>query len=515
MSDSSGEEQGPKPKSAWPLSLYIATVVLILGCGILVKTIGESTAMSDPRSDDDTVIYDRRGVELGRFHSEINMVPVTLENMAPILIDAALTALDPDYLKLDKVQIWELVSPIFNGNSKQDLPSITQLYLRLEDGVPSSRTAALREASKAIHLERSYPREALLEQYLSQVPLGRDTFGVEAAALRWYGRSAKDLGIGQAAHLASQMVRSAWLQGPETSGHSILNQLNESGLITEREAINQRQALLEGIFVPDRTDKPIKPAVVDVGGMSTLEKIYGTLVDQYGKEALVKGDLTIVSTLDLDLQRRIARIADTTVSTSEIQQLGIVVLDDRNQLRAAYGTGDLSPEEIGLGPLQRIAWSSELMDLEIFKTPDDFSLLQLAELHSLVARDGIKYETAVLLEISDRSGEQVARFGHRVLEKFDFRTITEIAKELDDLSTIDDNIGGSEAQVRVRGKQGGDSENQVMWYGGASARFAVALWMRYPLENATRGELEGSQLGNGREAVRVAGTIFSELHSDG
>jgi len=515
MLDSSGEEQGLNPRSAWPLGLYVATIVLILGCGILVKTIGESTAMSDPRSDDDTVIYDRRGVELGRFHSEINMVPVTLENMAPILIDAALTALDPDYLKLDKVQIWELVSPIFNGNSKQDLPSITQLYLRLEDGVPSSRTAALREASKAIHLERSYPREALLEQYLSQVPLGRDTFGVEAAALSWYGRSAKDLGIGQAAHLASQMVRSAWLQGPETSGHSILNQLNESGLITEREAINQRQALLEGILVPDRSDKPIKPAVVDVGVMSTLEKIYGTLADQYGKEALVKGDLTIVSTLDLDLQRRIARIADTTVSTSEIQQLGIVVLDDRNQLRAAYGTGDLSPEEIGLGPLQRIAWSSELMDLEIFKTPDDFSLLQLAELHSLVARDGIKYETAVLLEISDRSGEQVARFGHRVLEKFDFRTITEIAKELDDLSTIDDNIGGSEAQVRVRGKQGGDSENQVMWYGGASARFAVALWMRYPLENATRGELEGSQLGNGREAVRVAGTIFSELHSDG
>ena len=118
MLDSSGEEQGLNPRSAWPLGLYVATIVLILGCGILVKTIGESTAMSDPRSDDDTVIYDRRGVELGRFHSEINMVPVTLENMAPILVDAVLTALDPDYLKFDKVQIWELVSPIFNGNSK-------------------------------------------------------------------------------------------------------------------------------------------------------------------------------------------------------------------------------------------------------------------------------------------------------------------------------------------------------------------------------------------------------------
>ena len=311
------------------------------------------------------------------------------------------------------------------------------------------------------------------------------------------------------------MARSAWRQGPETSGHSILNQLHEAGLITEREAVNQRQALLEGVLIPDRTAKPIKPAVVDVGVMPTLEKIYGALADQYGKETLVKGDVTIVSTLDLDLQRRVARIANTTVSTSEIQQLVIVVLDDRNQLRAAYGTGDLSPEETGLGPLQRIAWSSKLTDLEIFNTPDDFSLLQLAELHSLVARNGVKYETGVLLEISDRSGQQVDRFSHRVSEKFDFRTITEIANELDDLLTIDDNIGVSEGQVRVRGKLGGDDERNVMWYGGASARFAVALWMSYPLEDTTSGEVEGSQLGNGREAVRVAGTIFSELHSDG
>ena len=121
----------------------------------------------------------------------------------------------------------------------------------------------------------------------------------------------------------------------------------------------------------------------------------------------------------------------------------------------------------------------------------------------------------MLLEISDRSGKQIARFSHRASEQFDFRIITGIAKELDDLLTIDDNIGASEGQIRVRGKQGGDVERQVMWYGGASARFAVALWMKYPLEDATSGEIEGSQVGNGREAVRVAGTIFSELHSDG
>ena len=320
MSDPSVEEQGLNLRFAWSMSLYVAAVVLVLSCGILVRTIGGSTAISDPRSDADTVIYDRHGVELGRFHSELNMVPVTLENMAPILIDAVLTALDPDYLKLDKVEIWPLVSPIFKGNSEDELPSITQLYLRLEDGVPSSRTEAVQEASKAIYLERSYPREALLEQYLSQVPLGRDAFGVEAAAMSWYGLSAKDLGIGQAAHLASQMGRDTRPRSPDTSGDLILTRLYEAGLITEREAINQRQVLLEGVVISARTDSPVNATVADVGLMPTLEKIYGRFVDQYGEEALVKGDVTIVSTLDLGLQRRIARIATTAAATSEIQQ---------------------------------------------------------------------------------------------------------------------------------------------------------------------------------------------------
>ena len=516
MSDPYGEEQGPTHRPAWLASLYVAMIVLVLSCGIFVRTTGQSTAISDPRPDNDTVIYDRQGVELGRFHSEMNMLPVTLENMAPILVDAVLTALDPDYLKRDKVEILNLLSPIMVGNSEEDLPSITQLYLRLEDGVPNSRTAALQEASKVIHLERTYPREALLEQYLSQVPLGRDAFGVEAAAFNWYGSSAKDLGIGQAAHLASQMAERAWPLGHETSGDSILAELYEAGLITEREAISQRRALLQGVLVPEKTGKPIKPTVADAGVMSTLEKIYDSLADQYGKEVLVKGDVMIVSTLDLDLQRRLARIADTAVSTSQIQQLNIVVLDDRNQLRAAYGTAGLSPEEIKLGPLQRIAWSPKVMDLEILNAANDFSLLQLAELHSLVARDGIKYDTGVLLKISDRSGEQVERFSHRVSAKFDSQTIAEIATELDDLVTIDENIGLSDGQSGVRGKQGSDTELNVTWYGGASARFAVALWMRYPSEEETTGEeIEISHLRSSREVVRVAGNIFSELHSDG
>ncbi len=516
MSDPSLGKQGESSKPAWPAALYLAAAVLVLGCGVLVRTIGESTVISNLRSDTDTLVYDRHGVELGRFHSEINMVPVTLEDIAPILIDAVLVPLDPDYLDIDKAEIWPLVAPILDGDFLDRPASVTQLYLRLEDGTPSSRREAFREASKVIGLERSYPREALLEQYLSRVPLGRGAFGVEAAAMSWYGLSAKDLGIGQAAHLASRIVTSGLPLSSERSSNTILTQLYEAGLITNSELISQRQILLEGVLIPERTENPIKPFVADAGLMPVLEEIYQRLVDQYGQQALVTGDVVVISTIDLDLQKRIARIADEAKLTPQVQRVVVIVLDDRNQLRAAYGTDGRSVEDIRVGPLQLVAWVPEVMDLETSNLAGDVSVLQLAELHSLIARNGSKYKTEALLEISNGSGQIIDRLSHQVLEIFDSQLTFELSEGLDDLLTIDENIGIAEGQVRVRGKQGADAERGVVWYGGTSARFTVALQMSYlPGESMVNEEIGAPHSRNGRETVRIAGNIFSELHSDG
>ena len=189
------EEPGSSPRSTWPILLYLLLVTLIFSCGMLVRTVGASTDLSNLSSDNNAVVYDRHGLQLGLFHPETNMVPVPLETMAPILIDAVLVSLDPDYLATNRIGAWPLVQPIITGNFANDPASITQLFLRLEDRTPNSRRTALQEASKVIHLERTYPREALLEQYLSRVPLGRNAFGVEAASISWFGVSSRDLEI--------------------------------------------------------------------------------------------------------------------------------------------------------------------------------------------------------------------------------------------------------------------------------------------------------------------------------
>ena len=302
----------------------------------------------------------------------------------------------------------------------------------------------------------------------------------------------------------------------ERSSNTILTQLYEAGLITNSELISQRQILLEGVVIPERTENPIKPFVADAGLMPVLEEIYQRLVDQYGQQPLVTGDVVVISTVDLDLQKRIARIADDAKLTPQVQRVAVIVLDDRNQLRAAYGTDGLSVEDIQVGPLQLVAWVPEVMDLKTSNLAGDVSVLQLAELHSLIARNGFKYKTEALLEISDGSGQIIDRLSHQVLETFDSQLTFELSEGLDDLLTIDENIGIAKGQVRVRGKQGADAERSVAWYGGTSARFTVALQMSYlPGESMVNEEIGAPHSRNGREAVRIAGNIFSELHSDG
>ena len=74
---------------------------------------------------------------------------------------------------------------------------------------PHPRTFAWKcvEAVRALQIERRRDKLWIVGQYLNRVPFGSNLVGVEAAANGWFGKRAKDLGLGEAALLAG-MVQS-------------------------------------------------------------------------------------------------------------------------------------------------------------------------------------------------------------------------------------------------------------------------------------------------------------------
>src|ERR1043166_9507734 len=61
----------------------------------------------------------------------------------------------------------------------------------------------LRESRVAVELERNFPKDTILELYLNQISLGPNVAGVEAASQVFFGKSARDLNVAEAATLAA------------------------------------------------------------------------------------------------------------------------------------------------------------------------------------------------------------------------------------------------------------------------------------------------------------------------
>lgn len=505
-----------KAPPSW-LILYLLLVLAVLGVGISVRTMGASPRSFAATFDRDTAIYDRFGTQLAELHPENNMVPVTLEEMSPILLDAVLVALDPKYLDETKVEPWPLFAAVLRPTGPSRQPTITQRLVRSVNGTATTRLALLREASVIINLERTEPREALLEQFLSQVPLGRSTYGVEAASLAWYGQSASVLGIGQAAHLAGLMLEGGGASNSEQGRNQILARLYTAGLITQKELLRERAIPLKNLLIPAREKTPINGLIPDVGLGPYLERIYRQLVEQYGSGPVAKGQIEVDSTLDLGAQQIVATIVEKAAAKRGLSEVIVVVLDDRSQVRVMYATDGLVAEDARiyseevLKPFRR--WESFEKSLNWF---NQITALELAQGHALVARGGRRYETQTILEIRDADGTRIDRRNNQTEVSMDAQTADQITELLTEVVEGGLGFGAHLDDVVVIGSPGVNADQDLAWFGGSTARFSIGLWLSTALIDALDPDAENGQFGvDETEAARLAGEVLEELHRDG
>jgi penicillin-binding protein 1A len=100
----------------------------------------------------------------------------------------------------------------------------------------------LQEAELAIWLERKYSKAEILELYLNRVYFGSGAYGVEAAAQRYFGKSAKNVTIAEAAMLAglvkspSRLAPNRNPEGAAARAKTVLAAMADAKFITEAQA---------------------------------------------------------------------------------------------------------------------------------------------------------------------------------------------------------------------------------------------------------------------------------------
>ncbi len=140
--------------------------------------------------------------------AKLEWVPVPLSRIAPEMQRAAVVAEDARFFEHDGVD-WEamhaaLRRDIARGGLKVGGSTITQqLAKNLYLSPARTPWRKLRELVIARRLERALSKRRILELYLNVIEFGPRTFGVEAAARRYMGKSARSLSRMEAATLAA------------------------------------------------------------------------------------------------------------------------------------------------------------------------------------------------------------------------------------------------------------------------------------------------------------------------
>ena len=188
---------------------------------------------------------------------------------------------------------WEADAVVQGGST------ITQqLVKNLLVGDAKSLARKAREATLALRLEQRLTKEEILELYLNYVFLGSGNHGIEAAARDYFGVSARDVTVGQAALLAGLV--------PAPSATS--PRLHPRAARAARTRVIEQMAALQMIERPTAEAARLgallapSPEPVASGGLSYVTAARRVLRERFGDDVAEAG-LTVHTAMDPAIQR--------------------------------------------------------------------------------------------------------------------------------------------------------------------------------------------------------------------
>lgn len=267
--------------------------------------------------------YDRTGtVLLYQDYEAKKRVPVAEDQIAEVMKQATLAIEDRNFFEHGAFDTKGIVRAAVNevkggSGGRQGGSTITQQLVKLSEGWENERTVSrkVKELILAVELEREYSKKEILTGYLNMAPYGNVNYGVETAAQDYFGVSAKDLSLAQAAMLAAipkapgslspfsspefnkslgiNYFDREWLIGRQ---HYILDVMKDEKYISagQRDAAKKVDILAQ---VKPRQDK-----YVNIKAPYFVKAAKDELYKTFPKAVVDNGGWKVITTVDMDLQ---------------------------------------------------------------------------------------------------------------------------------------------------------------------------------------------------------------------
>ncbi|CZD24587.1 penicillin-binding protein 2A [Streptococcus pneumoniae] len=252
---------------------HLTKIILILGLsagllvGIYLFAVAKSTNVNDLQNalKTRTLIFDREEKEAGALSGQKGTY-VELTDISKNLQNAVIATEDRSFYKNDGINYGRFFLAIVTAGRSGGGSTITQqlaknAYLSQDQTV--ERKA--KEFFLALELSKKYSKEQILTMYLNNAYFGNGVWGVEDASKKYFGVSASEVSLDQAATLAGM------LKGPE-----LYNPLN-----SVEDSTNRRDTVLQNMVAAGYIDKNQETEAAEVDMTSQLHDKYEGKISDY------------------------------------------------------------------------------------------------------------------------------------------------------------------------------------------------------------------------------------------
>lgn len=335
------------------LIVILALIAGFFGGGLVLfwvatLEIPDFSAFHDRVVSESTKIYDRTGeILLYDVHGTVRRQIIPFEEISKDIKNATVAIEDSEFYEHRGFKPDAFLRAVFanllSASFSQGGSTITQQLVKNTILTQEKKIARkVKEIVLALKMEQTLSKEQILTLYLNETPYGGNIYGVEEASRAFFGKSAKDISLAEAAYVAA-IPQAPTFFSPygknrerlEERKNLVLRRMREIGFIDEAQ---EAAAKAEVVIFQPLSEQGIKAPHFVI-------YVRDYLAEKYGEENIKTRGFKVITTLDWELQEKaeeiVARYAAENIKNFNANNAGLVAIDPQTgQILAMVGSRD-------------------------------------------------------------------------------------------------------------------------------------------------------------------------------
>lgn len=333
------------------LSGIILGILAVVGFCFYIVANAPSFAPEELYVSEPSIVYDKDGKEITKLGSEKRVI-LEYDELPEVLIDAIVATEDSKFFSHNGVD-WArfLKASALQLMGRSGAGGASTLTMQVSKNTYTSTEASgikgiIRKFTDVyiseFKIEPNYSKEEILEFYVNSYYLGNNSYGVEQASLTYFGKSAKDLNLAEAAMIAG-LFQAPSTYNPYTNPEAtekrrltVLKLMKRHGYINETEFEIAKKMSVEKIVKQKDANSSS-----EVSQYQSFIDVVVTEIEEKTGDDPYTVPMQIYTTMDRDKQSYINDIMNGVTFSWENDQVqaGIAITDVNSGAIVAVGGG--------------------------------------------------------------------------------------------------------------------------------------------------------------------------------